>query len=351
MALSRRSLLRGAGALTATGLLGACAVPPTTPASPVVTHRDVIVAGLRMHIAEAGTGPLVLLLHGWPESWYSWRHQLPALAAAGFHAVAPDQRGYGGTDRPSAIDEYSVVRLVDDVVGLIDALGADEAVVVGHDWGAIVAWHTALIRPDRVAAVAALSVPHRWAEPAGSAAPVETLRSTLGEDFYVVRFQQLGVADADLARDPRTTLRRILYNGSADGPGWDGRVPPGGLVGSLAEPAGPLDWLTERDLEVYVDDFAHSGFTGGLNWYRKIDLNWLQTAPWRDLPVRVPALYVVGERDGLLGTPQAQQLLQGATPLVPDLRRSLVVPGCGHWTQQEEPAAVTDALLGFLRSL
>ena len=180
-----------------------------------VTHRHLDAGGLRMHIAEAGTGPLVLLLHGFPECWYSWRHQLSALAQAGCHAVAPDQRGYARTGGPDAADQYTMLHLAGDVIALLDALGEQTAVVAGHDWGAPVAWHTALLRPERVRGVIGLSVPY-W--PRGSRPPVAALRSGLGDGFYMVYFQQPGVADAELAADPRRTFTRLLYGGSGDAP-------------------------------------------------------------------------------------------------------------------------------------
>jgi len=174
-------------------------------------HRFVETNGIRMHIAEAGSGPLVVLLHGFPESWYSWRHQLTALSEAGFHVVAPDQRGYGQTDRPEAIEAYTMLHLVGDVIGLLDVLGEPQATLIGHDWGAPVAWHTALFRPDRVRAVGGLSVPFR---PRGGRPPLTMLRELRGENFYQIYFQQPGLAEADLERDIRTTMRTTLYGAS-----------------------------------------------------------------------------------------------------------------------------------------
>src|SRR5579871_3418986 len=176
-----------------------------------VQHRTVETNGMRMHVAEAGTGPLVVLLHGFPESWYSWRHQMQSLAEAGYHVVAPDQRGYGQTDRPEAIEQYSIFYLVGDVIGLLDALGEEQAVVVGHDWGAPVAWQTALFRPDRVRGVVGLSVPYR---PRGTRAPTSVYPTRPGYTFYQLYFQKPGVAEADLGRDVRGTMRRILYGAS-----------------------------------------------------------------------------------------------------------------------------------------
>src|SRR3954465_14882409 len=173
-------------------------------------HREIEVGGLRMHVAEQGAdGPLVVLLHGFPESWYSWRHQLPALAAAGYHAVAPDQRGYGQTDSPAESEKYTQLHLVGDVIGLLDALDEQRAVVVGHDWGAPVAWNTALLRPDRLRGVVGLSVPD---PPRGPGSPLTALRARRGERFYQAYFQATGGADAELARDVRTSLRRVLFS-------------------------------------------------------------------------------------------------------------------------------------------
>ncbi|MCP2166457.1 alpha/beta fold hydrolase [Goodfellowiella coeruleoviolacea] len=357
--LARRGFLRGLGGVSLGALLAAGATtasPTASAASPAAAaparHRFLRVNNIRVHVVEAGTGPLVLLLHGWPETWYSWRHQIPALARAGFRVVVPDQRGYGWTDRPGAVTDYDIEHLVDDITGLIDVLGERQAYVVGHDWGAIVAWHTALLRPERVRAVAALSVPHRWAEPAGSLLPVESLRATYGDHFYIVYFQRPGLSDVDLASDPRTLFRRMLYTGSGDGPGWNAMIPSSGrILDVLAEPTALPAWYTQHDVDTYTAQFRHSGFTGGLNWYRNFDRNWLLTAPWRDSPVRPPALYVVGDRDGIASSPQAQQLLAGPTASVPNLRRAVLLPGAGHWTQQERPTEVTEALLGFLRSV
>src|SRR6266496_3406520 len=227
-------------------------------------HRIVETNGIRMHIAEQGTGPLVVLCHGFPESWYSWRHQLAALADAGFHAVASDMRGYGQTDRPAEIDQYTLLHLVGDIVGLLDALGEPSAVIAGHDWGAPVAWHAALLRPDRFRAVIGLSVPYR---PRGSSRPTAAMRSALGDGFYMLYFQQPGVADAELSRDPRETFTRLLYSASGDGAGSAALpiVPPGsGFLDICAEPPsvpgepGTPDlpaWLTREDIDTFVAEY------------------------------------------------------------------------------------------------
>ena len=323
-----------------------------TPAGevPGVTHRYIQAGDLDMHIAEAGTGPLVLLLHGFPESWYSWRHQLTALADAGYHAVAPDQRGYCGTGPPQTpgrepqIGDYTMLHLTGDVIALMDALGAEQAVVAGHDWGAPVAWHTGLFRPDRVRGVIALSVAYR---PRGSAAPIATLRSLLGESFYMVYFQEPGVADAELSRNPEATFRTVLYSLSGDAPPMTLIPAGGGFLDAGSQPASLPAWLTEDDIGAYVQQYAQSGFTGPLNWYRNLDRNWELTGAWQHAPVTVPSVFIAGERDPVL----AFMTMDGLSSVLPGLTRSVLVPGCGHWVQQERPAEVTAALLEFLAGL
>ena len=321
---------------------------------PAPTLRTVETNGIRLRIAEQGSGPLVLLLHGFPETWYSWRHQLAALAAAGYHAVAPDQRGYGGSDRPADPARFTQLHLVGDVIGLLDALGAERAVVAGHDWGAPVAWNTALLRPDRVRGVIGLSVPYT---PRGPASPLAALRAALGEGFYMQYFQAPGVADAELARDPRLTIRKFLYSASGDAPRLPGPppqpvVPPGrGILDIMLDPPALPPWLTEADVDHYAAEFERSGFTGGLNWYRAIDATWELMAPWSGLPVTVPALYIAGERDLVVNFPGLRALLPHLRAVLPGLRDSVLLPGCGHWTQQERPAEVNAAMLAFLREL
>jgi len=325
-------------------------MPMSDDSIPGVTHRFVDVAGLRVHVAEAGAGPLVLLLHGFPEVWYSWRHQLTALAEAGYHVVAPDQRGYGRTGGPSQPDQYTMLHLVGDVIGLMDALGADDAVVAGHDWGAPVAWNTALLRPDRVRGVAGLSVPYL---PRGSGKPVETLRAVYTDGFYICYFQQPGLADAELSRDPRATFRRILYAASGDGPvGGVPVVPPGGgFLDLCPDPHVLPAWLTSEDIDVFVEEFMRSGFTGPLNWYRTMDRSWELMAAWQHAHVSVPALYVVGDKDLVLAFSGGEGMLAGLKGAAPRLREPVLLPGCGHWTQQERPAEVNEAMIGFLSEI
>src|SRR6201999_1329844 len=251
-----------------------------------LAQRTVEANGIRMHLAEQGSGPLVLFCHGFPESWYSWRHQLAAIAKAGFHAVAPDMRGYGLTDRPAEIERYTLFHLVGDMVGILDALGEKTAVIVGHDWGAPVAWHAALLRPDRFRAVVGLSVPYR---PRGGVAPTTVMPRNPEASFYQLYFQQPGVAEAELETDTRASIRKILYSGSGDVPrrnpggsgGAVGMVPrSGGFLTRMPDPEALPSWLGAGDVDFYVEQFQRSGFRGGLNWYRNIDRNWELLAPY-----------------------------------------------------------------------
>jgi pimeloyl-ACP methyl ester carboxylesterase len=301
-------------------------------------HRHVRLNGIDAHIAEQGEGPLVLLLHGWPESWYSWRHQIDALAAAGYRVVAPDQRGYGASDRPAAIDQYSIFHLVGDVVALIRELGEERAVVVGHDWGSMVACNTALLRPAAVRGVVAVSIPPL---PRGSLPPLTVTEQRFGKGFYQNYFQEPGVAEASLGKDVATTLR-LTYCGIRK------PEPSGGFLGLFAEPETLPAWLTEEDLATFVDQFTATGFTGGLNWYRNLDRNWELTAAWQDAPITPPSLCISGENDAMR---TVYPMDDAARAIVPNLRGVVDVPGCGHWTQQERPDVVTGALLEFLRGL
>ena len=323
-----------------------------------INHRTVETNVIRIHLAEQGSGPLVLLCHGFPESWYSWRHQLGALADAGFHAVAPDMRGYGRTDRPEAIDQYTLLHLVGDMVGVLDALGAEQAVICGHDWGAPVAWHAALLRPDRFKAVIGLSVPYR---PRSHTRPTTVMPQNEDAQFYQLYFQEPGVAEREFESDVRRSIRSLLYSGSGDLPRGSGATPVAGGVGMVPRNGGFLSraanpetlpaWLTEADVDFYTAEFERTGFRGGLNWYRNIDRSWELLAPFAGAVVTVPALYVAGDRDLVVAFPGMDKLIPNLSKFVPQLRQTIMLPGCGHWTQQERPHEVNSAMIDFLQSL
>jgi len=313
-------------------------------------HATIETNGIQMHFVEQGQGPLVMLCHGFPESWYSWRHQLQALASAGFRAVAPDMRGYGQSERPEEIDKYTLLHLVGDMVGLLDALGEPQAVIVGHDWGAPVAWHAALLRPDRFRGVVGLSVPFR---PRLPVRPTSAMPQTSDAYFYQLYFQKPGLAESEAERDPRTTIRTILYTLSGQGSAGAFVMVPrnGGVLSRLTNPEKLPVWITEQDIDFYAGEFKRTGFRGGLNWYRNIDLNWELLAPYAGSQVTVPALYIAGNRDLVVSFKGMDQLLTSLTKFVPKLRKQIMLQDCGHWTQQERPQEVNEALIGFLREL
>jgi len=320
-----------------------------------VTHRIVEANGINLHIAEQGEGPLVILCHGFPESWYSWRHQLAALSAAGFRAVAPDMRGYGQSDRPDAVEQYTLLHLVGDIVGLLDALGVEQAVIAGHDWGAPVAWHSALLRPDRFRGVIGLSVPFR---PRPLVPPTSVMPQRDDAVFYQLYFQKPGVAEAELQRDVRNSIAKLLYSVSGDAPrpagagGEVGMVPRGtGFLTHMVYPQALPDWLTDADLDFYAGEFKRAGFRGGLNWYRNIDRNWELLGPFAGMKIVVPALYIAGDRDLVVAFKHMDKTIANMPQHVPQLRGTIMLPGCGHWTQQERAAEVNAAMIGFLREL
>ncbi|MFI6407605.1 alpha/beta fold hydrolase [Streptomyces sp. NPDC050548] len=316
----------------------------------MVAHRMVDVNGIRLHIAEQGEGPLVVLLHGFPESWHSWHRQFGPLVDAGFRVVAPDQRGYGSSDHPDDVDAYTILHLVGDVVGLIKELGEEKAYVVGHDWGAPVAWHTALLRPDMVLGVAGLSVPPPFR---GPHRPLAMMRELFGGRFYWNYFERPGVADAEFDRDTRATLRKFFYYASASA-SPSGEIaqpmvdPERGWLADMKDPEVLPEWLTEDDLDALAESFS-GGFTGALNWYRNLDRNWELTAPWDNAVVTRPSLYIYGDRDLVPAFPGARDLIEQLPAFMPNLHRKPVeLADCGHWTQQERPDEVNAALIDFL---
>ena len=288
-------------------------------------HRRVAANGIELHVVDAGTGKPVVLIHGFPELWYSWRHQLHVLSERGYHVVAPDMRGYGDSSLPGKVEAYDVVQLCGDVAGLLDEMGAERAAIVGHDWGANVAWHFALFHPERTACVAGLSVP---LVPRAPAPPLAIMREHLGEDFYIVWFQEPGVADRALAKD----VRRTILTPEVWTAEWAAR---------REFPEIP-DWMTEEDVAVYVTAFGRTGFTGGLNWYRNLDRNWELTEPVADKTIDVPALFMIGTRDSTYQWMSPEP----TKDRIPQLRIEKV-DGVGHWIQQQAPDAVNEQLLAL----
>jgi soluble epoxide hydrolase/lipid-phosphate phosphatase len=309
-----------------------------------VQHRTLRANGIRMHVAEAGAGFPVVMCHGWPELWFSWRHQLRALSDAGFRAIAPDMRGYGDTDAPEDPAQYRTTVICADIAGLLDALGLERAVIVGHDWGGYHIWQFGLRYPERCAKLVGLNTPYT---PPGRVPPTQVLRERFGEDgFYVLRHQTPGRSEAELEADLRGNLAKI-FKGAAhaadlwtmatlggDGSGLLARVPAGGCL------------LTDEELEVYVQAFARTGTRGSFNWYRALDLSWEDARQLPDPVIRVPSLMITAEHDPVLRPERAEPMSRW----IPDLRVANI-RDCSHWTQQEKPDEVNRLILEFIADL
>ena len=314
--------------------------------------------GIRLRVALSGAGPLVMLVHGFPESWYSWRHQIPALAAAGYRVAAPDVRGYGGSDKPQTIEAYAIKEMCADVAGLIAALGERQAILIGHDWGAPIVWNTALFHPEKVRAVAGLSVPHTGRGPLPR---IELFRRIYkGRFFYQLYFQTPGVAEAELEADVRISLRKLYYSASGESikASREGKAgllrdkpPDARLLDGLPDPDPFPAWLTPADLDTYVVEFERSGFRGPLNRYRNSELDFAQQAAVADKRVEQPAAFVAGSLDPVLRFVPGLDLIEMMRTRVADLRLVRLIEGAGHWVQQERPAEVNAALIEFLRGL
>lgn len=317
-------------------------------------HRVVDARGTRIHLVEDGEGPLVLMVHGFPESWYSWRHQIPAVAGAGFRAVAIDVRGYGRSSAPLAVEEYSMLRHVSDNLGVVEELGVDSAVIVGHDWGSPIAATSALLRPDVFAAVALLSVPY---SPPGGRRPTDVFAGMAGgdEEFYISYFQEPGRAEAEIELDVRSWLTGFYVGASGDAPAVEGggtiaSVPWGGMLRDRFPTVDQLPpWLTDDDLDFYVGEFERTGFRGGLNRYRNVDQDWRDLQAWRNRPIEVPALFIAGEKDG--PAVWGRRTIERHASTLPQLQGSHILDGCGHWVQQERADEVNAILLGWLKGL
>ncbi|MFH8982297.1 alpha/beta fold hydrolase [Streptomyces varsoviensis] len=327
---------------------------PATPATPAldVRHRLVDVPEGRIHLVEQGAGPLVLLVHGFPESWYSWRHQLPALAAAGYRAVAIDVRGYGRSSKPAEVEAYRMLAHVADNVAVVRALGEEHATVVGHDWGSTIAVNTALLRPDVFTAVGMLSVPYA---PRGGPRPTDAFAMMGGdEEFYVSYFQRPGRAEAEIEADVRGWLAGFYAGLSADtmpkeSEGAAGSlffVPEGGRLRDRFPQGVRPSWLTEADLDVYAGEFERTGMAGALGRYRNVDRDWSDLAAWDGAPIAQPSLFIGGGLDS--STTWMADAIAAFPHTLPGLVTSRVLDGCGHWIQQERPEEVNDMLTDWL---
>jgi pimeloyl-ACP methyl ester carboxylesterase len=312
-----------------------------------LTHRFVETNGIRMHCVEAGAGPLVVLLHGFPESWHAWRHQFSSLAGAGYRVVAPDLRGYGQTDRPEPLEAYDIFQLTGDIVGLVTALREASAVIVGHDWGAWIAAYLALFRPDLFRATVLLSVPYvprrlvsqsQWEQQAypGKIFYQAALRSPMAEQY--------------LQSDIRASLLRGLYTLSGEAASED-RFRPARDPGPPSSPALAKrpTWITDRDVDFLEAEFKRTGFSGGLNYYRNMDRNWALTPFLDGAKILQPMLFIAGEKDPVIEF--HKQEFEALETNVPNVKKKVLLPMTGHWTQQEQPDEVNRLLIEFLRSL
>ena len=321
--------------------------------SPVdgVTLRYIEVNDIRMRIAEAGDdGPLVLLAHGWPEYWYSWRHQLKYLSELGYRVVAPDMRGYGGTDAPIAVDDYNIENIAADMVGILDHLGEERAVMVGHDWGAIVAWQTVQFYPNRFDGLIAMSVPFAGRQ---ERSPMVEWRETFGDNFYYILYhnEPNGVAEREYDSNPRELLSRLYLSPRSprESPAiTDPRASAGGWIGRLGAPKSLPSWLSAFDLNYFVGEFERAGFRGGVNYYRNFHRNWELTESLKNAHIGIPTLFIAGERDVVIGGASEARLQGAMSRVVNDLRGVILVPEVGHWVQQEAPDVVNQAMSDFL---
>lgn len=316
-----------------------------------ITHRTVNSNNIRIHLAEAGEGPTVLMIHGFPESWYSWREQLPVLAEHGYHAVAMDVRGYGRSSKPQNVEDYRMMLKVADVVGVVDAIDNGKVTVVGHDWGAPIAWNSALLRPDLFSGVAGLSVP--YSAGGGAVRPTELFAMMAGDDdFYINHFQEVGKAEREIEADVRQWILGFYWGAGGDvidGPNISMVRRGGALSEKFVYPDVMPDWMTDKDLDVYTREFEYSGFFGPLSRYRNVDRDWEDFSAFAGQPITIPSLFIGGEKDG--PTVWGASAIANYSQTLPNLFKSEILPGAGHWIQQERAERTNELLLEFLNSL
>ena len=309
--------------------------------------------GVKLRTVVEGSGPLIILLHGFPQCWYLWRHQIDPLVAAGFQVAVPDQRGYGGSDCPDKVEAYDAIQLTDDVTGIADALGHEKFYLVGHDWGAIVAWHVALLRPKRLHALFNMSVPWPWPPPASWKVGSYTRQESFGDRFwYIVYFQAPGVVEAELEADVRKSLRSVYFSVSGDVPddiGFGSKPATSKFLDGMVDPPSLPSWLTETDLDYYEAQYRQSGFRGPVNWYRNIDRNIELNPQLEAAQVEVPTGFLLGSKDLVIQFEEGW--VDQLETRVKDLRCKIYIEGAGHWVQMERPGPVNEALLNFLTSI
>ncbi|NQU65318.1 MAG: alpha/beta hydrolase [SAR324 cluster bacterium] len=319
---------------------------------PGLSQRFIKTNGIQIRITEMGEGPLVLMIHGWPESWYSWRHQMVALADAGYHVVAPDMRGYGKSDAPETIADYDIEHISKDIIGILDALEAETAVLVGHDWGAVVNWPTALLYPERFTALVNMSVPHYGR---GEKSVIDVFKRQFGDNFfYILYFQEPELAEKEFDADPRGILSRLYTSPQTPRESPELTNPKmcaGGWIPRLGAPKELPAWLSQADLDYYVNEFEQTGFRGGINYYRNFHRNWEITPQLTNAKIKQPTLFIAGAEDMVIGGANKEALEKLMKEAVPDLRDVVLVPKIGHWIQQEAPEETNRAILKFLDSL
>ncbi|KAK8573527.1 hypothetical protein V6N13_009617 [Hibiscus sabdariffa] len=311
-----------------------------------IQHRMVNVNGITMHVAEKGQGPVILFLHGFPELWYTWRHQILALSSLGYRTIAPDLRGYGDTEAPPSITSYSCMHIVGDLIALVDSLGVDQVFLVAHDWGAIIGWYLCLFRPDRVKAFVCLSVPFMPRKPMK---PVDSMRLFFGDDYYICRFQEPGKIEAEIAHYGTSKVLKRIISSRKPGPPC---LPKDNAFG--IEPDTPIalpPWFSEEDLSYYTNKFNKKGFTGALNYYRALDLNWELTEPWSGTQVKVAVKFIVGDLDSVYTTPGVKKYVEsgGFKGDVPLLDEVVIMEGVGHFINQEKADKINSHILDFFK--
>lgn len=320
----------------------------------MIAFHNITTNDVTLRVALKGEGPLCILVHGWPELWLSWRNQIDPLVEAGYQVAVPDVRGYGGSDAPEDISAYGMEALTDDIVGIIEALGHDDAILIGHDWGAPMVWHTALLHPTRVRPVVGLSVPYYGIS---GAPPTQLLQLAYpNRFFYMLYFQQPALPEAEFEADVRDALIKIYFANSGDSTkavrqAMRARTPSSGYLDGLIKPDVLPKWLTPEALDEYVAAYEKSGFHGGIHRYRNIDADWHKLQHLAGKKIEQPSLFIAGEHDSVLRYAPGVNMMDIIDPFYVDLRGKIIIQGSGHWVQQERPHAVNQHLLAFLHQI